>query len=108
MNLQYELALAGFWCVAAHLLLSVTLGWRLRQDSLGPELLVTPDGWLWSRLHLRLLRGRFFLPWVASPPSLQRQNRVLRLIFFLSRATGAGAFVFYVASAVAAVLLSEG
>lgn len=82
--------LAGF-AMGLHILCSQILLAVLHRDSLGTELFALPNAWLGSRpswLSIRLLRAKFFLPWVPSPVAIVECSSATRAIFYLARLSG--------------------
>jgi hypothetical protein len=83
--------LAGL-AMCAHTLCSLILLVTLHNNPLAEELFALPNAWLGPRprwLSIRLLRGKFLLPWVPSPVAMSECSPVTRAIFFLARVSGA-------------------
>jgi hypothetical protein len=90
MEILFDVAL---WLFGANLLLSLLLFARLHEDPVSEHLFALPNAWLGPRpryLSLRLLRAKFFLPWVESPSEMAAQGVWIRAAFWLARFTGAG------------------
>ncbi len=78
--------------VILNVLCSLFLLAKLHDDPLSDELFALPNAWLGPRprwLRVRLLRAKFFLPWVAPPPAISEHSLATRAGFFLARASGA-------------------
>jgi hypothetical protein len=95
--LGIELTMAIVFKIAAlgmglHVVLSILLLAILRNDSLADELFALPNAWLGPRpspLGLRLLRAKYFLPWVALPGSMAQQPPFVHGLLLISRLAGA-------------------
>jgi len=84
------LNLAGL-AMIANVLCSVFLLAKLHSEPLSGELFALPNAWLGPRprwLSLRLLRAKFFLPWVQSPPEMSEFPLATRAIFWSARLSG--------------------
>ena len=84
-------ALAGL-AMCTNVFCSLVLLAKLHDDPLAGELFVLPNAWLGPRprwLGLRLLRAKFFVPWVPSPPALSESSFGIRAVFLLARISGA-------------------
>jgi hypothetical protein len=82
--------IAGF-ALILNVLCSLFLFAKLHNEPLSAELFALPNAWLGPRprwLSLRLLRAKFFLPWVPSPPAMSEYSISTRATFFLARASG--------------------
>ena len=82
--------IAGFTMIL-NVLCSLFLLAQLHNDPLSGELFALPNAWLGPRprwLSLRLVRAKFFLPWVPSPPAMSEYSLSTRAAFFLVRASG--------------------
>ena len=78
-------------CVAAHVLLSVTLRWRVRaSEQLFAEVFGSPVWGDIARLPW-LMRARFFWPWASSPGEVASRDIYTRVLFWAARLSGAGA-----------------
>ncbi len=77
-------------CMMAHLVLSQILRALVRWKSpLAMELFAVPNAPLVPDLGVRLLNAKYFLPWVPAPIPMNIQPPSVRLVFWLTRATGA-------------------
>lgn len=77
--------------MGVNLLCSLVLLATLHNDPMANELFAMPNAWLGARprwLSLRLLRAKFFLPWVPSPHGMSDQSLAIRIIFWLARGSG--------------------
>jgi hypothetical protein len=87
----FVLLAAGGAAMMAHVILSQVLRllvqWR---SALALELFAVPNATLgapdWG---IRLLNAKYFLPWVAAPSGLNAQPVSTRIVFWLTRLTGA-------------------
>jgi hypothetical protein len=82
--------LAGL-AMCTNVLCSLVLLAKLHNDPLAGELFALPNAWLGPRprwLGIRLLRAKFFLPWVPSPRGLSESSLGTRAVFFLARMSG--------------------
>ena len=83
--------LAGL-AMCTNVLCSLILLAILHNVPLAGELFALPNAWLGPRprwLGIRLLRAKFFLPWVPSPSGLSESSAGARIVFFLARFSGA-------------------
>jgi len=74
-----------------NVLCSLFLLAKLDVESLRNELFALPNTWLGARpswLGPRLLRAKFFLPWVPSPPAIRECSSSMRAAFILARVSG--------------------
>jgi hypothetical protein len=91
MDAMLTLFLAGGGAMMAHMMLSQVLRVLVRWKSpLAMELFAVPNSSLgvpdWG---FRLLRARYFLPWVPAPIGMNSQPFSTRLIFWCARIAGA-------------------
>jgi len=94
-----------------HLACSTLMLAFLRDDALAQVLFAIPGGWPGARprwFALRLLRGRFLVPWTPAPAGLTRESTLVNLAFWSARIAGtvfplaALAFLFLAISAAGA------
>ena len=89
MAIVFKIAALG---MGVHVVLSILLLAILRNDPLADELFALPNAWLGPRpnpLSLRLLRAKYFLPWVVPPSSMAQQPLFVHGLFWFSRLAGA-------------------
>ena len=82
--------LAG-WSMGLHILLSLAVYASLRGSPLAEALFTLPNKWAGAPptyLALRLMRAKYFLPWVASPAGLRDQSLRVKVAVWAARATG--------------------
>ncbi|MDE0855415.1 MAG: hypothetical protein OSA97_13435 [Nevskia sp.] len=98
------------WGMGAHVVLSLLLLAILGDDPLADELFALPNAWLGPRprvFGVRLLRAKYFLPWIAPPGSMTRQPLAVQGLFWMARLAGAAfpclMVVFFVMSFVESV-----
>jgi hypothetical protein len=96
----------GMWLLPAHIFLAVALAHLLRSNPLREELFAYPRSRVAAPFNVRFFRVRYFLPWVSQPAAMHAQPLRVRLIFALTRVTGAGFLVCFVIAAVVTVHLS--
>ncbi len=83
---------AGF-AFAAHLAASFLLKYQLRgDDELTRSLFLLPNTWLGNTHGQRLLRSKYFIPWVEHPEDIDDYSFAVRGTFMLARIAG-GAFI---------------
>lgn len=90
LSLDQLFRLAGY-AMAAHLAASTILLFQIGPGSLADELFLLPNSWLGTKgreTSFRLLRAKFFLPWVPKPHGLEGWGLWAWLMFTLARWTG--------------------
>jgi hypothetical protein len=82
--------LAGI-AMGVHLLCSIVLLVATYDTPLARELFAMPNAWLGPQpkwLGLRLLRAKYFLPWVPSPHGMRECALATRIVFSVARTSG--------------------
>lgn len=77
--------------MGTHIAMSALLFAILRNDPLAEELFAFPNAWLGPRpraLSPRMLRAKYFLPWISSPGSMTQQSLLVQGLFWFSRLAG--------------------
>lgn len=100
---------AGF-AMGVHLLCSIALLAMLHADPLARELFALPNSWLGARpawLSFRLLRAKFFLPWMPSPRAMDERSFAMRALFWSARLSG-GVFPLATLAFLASVFVVSG
>ena len=105
MKILFDIAI---WLLGANLLLSVLLLALLHDDPVSEHMFALPNDWLGPRpwyLSLRLLRVKFFMPWVESPSEMATQGACIRTVFWLTRFSGAGFVIAIFSFLISAILV---